>query len=960
VTARSRDAQGNQVVASSTMWVSSTEYVSWRQQNSNRIDLIPDAEQYSVGDTAEILITSPFQGSAEALVTVERGDVLLTEHVTLTSNSFVYEVPITPEFAPNIYVSVMLVKGVDENNPVAAFRMGIVQLGVDNGQKELAVSVEPDREQAGPGEEVSYTVRVTDFNGDPVEAEVGVGLTDLASLSVGEPNSGPLLPFFYGQQGLAVRTATPLTINTDLITQTIFETIKGGGGGFGEGGLFDIRQQFVDTAYWNPALVTGADGTATFTVTLPDNLTTWRLDARAVTSGTDGNTLVGQTTLDLISTKPLLVRPVTPRFFVVGDEVVLAAIVNNNTPEAMDVEVAIQGTGVTFTDGAAQTVNVPASGRVRVEWPVTVDDVTNVDLTFFANGGDGAYTDASKPPLGQGDERLIPIYRYQVPEVVGTAGLLREGGSRTEGVALPRTMEVTDGELDISLEPSLAATTLEGLDYLENFPHQCIEQTVSRFLPNIITYRALDSLGVDDPALRANLDDAVDFALQRLYAAQKVDGGWGWFVQDESNPLTTAYALIGLVEARNQGYPVSDEVIARAQDYLRTTFVVPGLNIEAWRLNRQAFVLYALAHSGSPDVARTASLYDARERLDIYAQAFLAQALHAIDPTDTRLDVLASDLISSATLSATGASWHEDERDVYNWNTDTRTTAIVLDTLILLRPDNELLPNVVRWLVSARTADGWETTQETAWAVMALTDWMVLSGELQPDYSFSAALNGEELASGAATPANVTEATELSVAVRDLLVDEVNSLVIERTDGAGVLYYTAHLRSFLPVPEVEPVNRGIILERRYTLLDGESDTPVTEARVGDVVQVRLTIIAANPLHYVVIEDPIPAGAEAVNPDLATSAQVGTQPELNRENPLSQGWGYWWFSNIEFRDEKVVLYSTYLPAGTYEFVYSMRAGLPGTYNVIPPTGLEFYFPEVYGRGAGSTFTILPAE
>ena len=83
----------------------------------------------------------------------------------------------------------------------------------------------------------------------------------------------------------------------------------------------------------------------------------------------------------------------------------------------------------------------------------------------------------------------------------------------------------------------------------------------------------------------------------------------------------------------------------------------------------------------------------------------------------------------------------------------------------------------------------------------------------------------------------------------------------------------------------------------------------------------------------------------------TSQQIGTQPELNPADPLSQGWGWWFFSNIEFRDQKVVLSSTYLPAGTYEYVYTIRAGLAGTYNVIPPTGSEFYFPEVYGRERG---------
>jgi alpha-2-macroglobulin len=951
------DENGTEVYSANTVYVSGEDYVAWRQQNSNRIDLIADSDLYTVGDTAEILITSPFQGETQALVTVERGDVLFTDVITMETNSFVYNLPITEDYAPNVFVSVLIVKGVDENNPVAAFRAGMVQLAVDNEQKEIILSVEAyqDGEPADvaePGETLTYLVTATDFEGNPVEAEIGVALTDLASLSIGEPNSGPLLNYFYGQQGLSVKTATPLTINTDQITQTTLDTIKGGGGGFGEGGIFDIREEFIDTPYWNATVVTDENGEATFDVTLPDNLTTWRLDARAVTSGEDGLTLVGGETYDLISTKPLLIRPVTPRFFIVGDQSTLAAIVNNNTGEDQFVEVTLAFDGLSNVDNPIQSALIPDGTRQRFEWQVTVDDVNAVDLTFFAAAPE--YTDASRPPLGRESDGLLPVYRYEAPETVGTAGVLREAGEVTEQIALPQTMEVTQGELSVSLEPSLAATTIDGLEYLENFPYQCTEQTVSRFFPNVVTYGALASLELDDPALEANLNAAVNFALQRLYAEQHVDGGWGWFVQDQSNALVTAYALLGLNAAQEAGFPVNEDAINNAQRYLQTTFIVPGLDVATWRLNRQAFVLYTLAETGEPDVARTATLYESRDRLAYYAKAYLAMALHTIDPADSRINTLMSDLFNGAVVSATGTHWEEPERDPYNWNTDTRTTAIMLEALVRLSPDSELIPNVVRWLVSARTADAWETTQETAWAVMALTDWMVISNELNADYSFSAALNGETLAESQATRENIRESTDLVVQVADLLRDQANALTISRSEGEGNLYYTAHLRVFLPVPEIEPLNRGIILERRYTLPG--SDEPITSAAVGELVQARLTIIVPNDLNYAVIEDPIPAGADAVNPDLATSQQIGTRPELDRADPLGQGWGWWWFSNIDFEDEKVVLYATYLPAGTYEFVYTIRPGLPGVYNVIPPVGYEFYFPEVYGRGAGSTFTI----
>ncbi|HLA45434.1 MAG TPA: alpha-2-macroglobulin family protein, partial [Aggregatilineales bacterium] len=552
---KTRDDRSNQIQSSTFMWVSGSEYVSWRQQNSNRFDLITNADSYKVGDTAEILIASPFQGETVALVTIERGDILQHDVIHMQTNSEVYRLPITDEHAPNIFVSVIIVKGVDEDNPYAQFRMGLTQLSVDTERLVLNIEITPDvdieaGEFAGPGDDVTYKVKTTDWEGNPVSAEVGIGVTDLAVLSIASPNSGTLMDYFYHETGVAVRTSTPLSVSVDQTTQTIIDTVKGGGGGGDDAGIFDIRQEFVDTPGWKPDLVTDENGEGEYTVTLPDNLTTWRLDARAITRGSeDDPMLVGQTITDVLSTKPLLVRPLTPRFMVVDDVIEFGAIVNNNTGETQTVEISMQGTGFLLEDENAeltQTVEIPASGRQRVNWTLRVLDVPYIDVTFFASGNDGAYTDATRPTAGTGDDRILPVYKYEVPETVGTAGLLTESGSRSELIALPHRFDVTQGELTIKVDRSLAGATVDGLDYLENFPHQCIEQTVSRFLPNVMTLSAFTQLGLFDPELKANLDEAVNFAIQRLYSSQKVNGGWGWFPQSESSAIVTAYALIGL------------------------------------------------------------------------------------------------------------------------------------------------------------------------------------------------------------------------------------------------------------------------------------------------------------------------------------------------------------------------------------------------------------------------------
>jgi len=283
--------------------------------------------------------------------------------------------------------------------------------------------------------------------------------------------------------------------------------------------------------------------------------------------------------------------------------------------------------------------------------------------------------------------------------------------------------------------------------------------------------------------------------------------------------------------------------------------------------------------------------------------------------------------------------------------------------LARLQPENALAPNVVRWLMVTRKEGRWETTQETAWALIALTDWMVATGELEADYTWRVALNGELLGEGIANADNLDQAVELRVQVADLLRDQVNRLLLERPaptgdqTGKGRLYYTAHLRYYLPVEEVKALDRGILVTRQYELAE-EPDKPISQAQVGDVIRVRLTIVAPHSLYYLVVEDPLPAGCEAIDVSLRTTSGAYEQgPRMERQDVESPWWFWWWQpSHSELRDEKVALFSTYLRRGTYEYSYLMRASLPGEFLAMPSHAYEMYFPEVFGRSDGGRFVI----
>ena len=378
-------------------------------------------------------------------------------------------------------------------------------------------------------------------------------------------------------------------------------------------------------------------------------------------------------------------------------------------------------------------------------------------------------------------------------------------------------------------------------------------------------------------------------------------------------------------------------------------------NDATWQYNRHAFLLYVLARGNQLDAGQTNYIYERRTQLSLYGEAYLAQTMYMLDPTDKRIDSLMSDLGSATVISAAGAHWEESDVDYWNWNTDLRTTAIVLDTFVQIDPSNPVTANAVRWLMAHRNSGHWQSTQETAWSLISLTDWLAASKEYETDYQFAIGLNGNPLQQGQATPANLLDTVTLKVALKDLLKDEVNYLVLTRGDGTGNLYYSAYLSATLPVEQVQPLDQGISVSRQYyELTDTKNKTPITEAARGDLVRVRVTVVAPAALHYAVIDDPLPAGLEAIDTSLATDTAVPTVYTL--QDYSERGWGWWYFDHIELRDEKVVLSAQYLPAGTYVYTYLARASTAGTFKVIPTTASEFYFPDVAGRGAGSLFIV----
>ncbi|MFO3797490.1 MAG: hypothetical protein ACK8QZ_09450, partial [Anaerolineales bacterium] len=242
--------------------------------------------------------------------------------------------------------------------------------------------------------------------------------------------------------------------------------------------------------------------------------------------------------------------------------------------------------------------------------------------------------------------------------------------------------------------------------------------------------------------------------------------------------------------------------------------------------------------------------------------------------------------------------------------------------------------------------------QETTWTLLALTRWLEISGELKSNYQFGLGLNGNLLERKQVTPENIFEKLIRRIPGSELLQGQ-NTLSILRTSGPGTLFYAAYMEYALPAEQITSQDHGILVERTYYRLDNLKK-PVTEVARGDLVQVRLTLILPKDRFYVIVEDALPAGLEPIDATLLTAAQVPERFEVMDYE--RQGWGQWYFNYRQIYDDRIVFSADYLPAGTYVLTYLARAGVSGTFHVLPTRAWEFYFPDVSGRSNGLIFTI----
>ena len=771
-----------------------------------------------------------------------------------------------------------------------------------------------------------------------------------------------------------------------------------------------VRSDFRSTILWQPDVHTDSNGTASVKVKYPDSLTTWQATARVATAGNQFGIGNAATT----TKQPLIVRLQAPRFFVVGDQVTVSGVINNNTNQSLNVSTVLKAEGLTISRLVVEgtpiqsdqaTVEVKAGSEARVDWLVAVTNAGEAKLKVEARGD--KYSDAM--------EKDYTVYEHGIAKFLSRSGKMR-ANSVAVTLDLPAARRADTTTLSVQVAPSLAVTMLDALPYLIDYPYGCTEQTMSRFLPAAITAKTLRDLGLKPETVMGRVFGGIEpetaqqthtqgkrdlrelnaitkQSLERLYNFQHADGGWGWWKEGESDHFMSAYVLWGLALARDAGIEIKPDVAERAAAYLDRELVEEESNpdSQAWMLHALSLHRAALKESELTEFQAKAfaNLYNNRDRLNAYTRALLALSAHYFGKTaeartlvrnlengvklDSKPDTSIVQREGQASDPSVMATAHWGEDGIYwRWSDGgVEATSFALRALLAIDPQNKLIEPVTNWLIKNRRGAQWSNTRDTAIVVLTLNDYLRKSGEVSPSLGYELLVNGQSVATRQLDADQAPAGPSKFAIPQQLIRNGANSIEIRRTSGSGPIYFSAEARFFSLEEPLTPAGNEIFVRRQYyklvnhpTLLKGIVSERVLlrdgeTVQSGERVEVVLTIEAKNNYEYLLFEDLKPAGLEAVQlrsgenvfvKEIKAGALNSSKSEIMNYTDTTDFTGRTRWVYQELRDRKVALFIDKLPEGVWQVSYAMRAEVPGGFHALPVLGHAMYVPEIRTNGA----------
>ena len=969
--ATARESAGRFAVTRTSFYALGDGYTAWARFDHNRIELVPEKKTYRPGETARIMIQSPWE-QATALVTTEREGIRSHRQFTLTSTQASITIPITESDIPNVFVSVLLIKGRSQaaapagasptGGPYAiedtsdpgkpAFRLGYVELQVEDASKRLGVTIKANKEEYRPANTANVVLSVKDQAGRGTRSEVTLWAVDYGVLSLTAYQTPDVLKSVYVDKSLQVLTADS---RQRIVSRRVL-TPKGdseGGGGGGDTGAGTLRKDFRVLAFWLGSVITDANGAAKVDVKLPESLTTYRIMAVAA----DRDSRFGSSAAEVRINKPLTLKPTFPRFLAVGDRAHFGAVVTSQLASAGEAAVTIKSLDpdvLDFPGGTQQALRMAANGSSEARFDAIGKKIgrARVQMTVKLANETDAFED------------VIPVEVLVSPETVAAYGEAADTKA-IEKLALPKDVVPGFGGLQVEMSSTAMVGLGEGARYLVEYPYGCAEQRASRVLAMLLAADLGDAFSL--PGIEtAKMRPAVQQTLKELELYQCSSGGFAYWpgACRTVSPYLTAYILNVFKRATDLKYAVDAGVRDRAYSYLERELAAPQPANEGWWPSYtawQAFAVKVLVEGGRTQDSNLNRLYGYRERMPVFALAYLHDALMARrGPASAETNARLADLrrrMMNAILPEGGSAHVEELSDPYLlwfWNSNVRSTAIVLRSLVHGDVTDAPIRQMVRWMMSVRKNGRWGNTQENAHAMESLVAYYRKHESVVPDFTAVVALGDQELMRqefrGRSTE-SVSKQTAMNQLAARASSPAAEPLTFTR-EGTGTLFYTARLRYAADQLFQDGLDNGFRIERSYSpYVEDRAAPPATSFKAGDLVRVTLKLDLTKERRYVAVTDPLPAGFEPVESWFASTAAT-LRASQDDQGEVEQDWSAWWrrggFDHVERHDDRVLLFATRLSEGSHEFTYIVRATTAGTFRTAPSRAEEMYEPEVFGR------------
>ncbi|MDF9826490.1 uncharacterized protein YfaS (alpha-2-macroglobulin family) [Ereboglobus sp. PH5-10] len=888
----------------------------------------------------------------------------------------------------------------------------------------LRVDIEPVPEKSRPGDRAEAQIMVRDSHGRPAVAEIAVAVSDQAVDALAGDARNPEImeastmwhcaPAQIARTmsrrahtgPLALRDARPgALLNPSGRTMSfgglLHETEVGRVFGLDDGESLGhaanamsstmstrIRRHFSSTAFWAPEVLTDMQGRASVAFNYPDNLTRWSISALAV--DIDGNRF-GTGRAFTQTTLPFQARLQTPRFLIEGDRAMISARLVNRTDTAVSAEAFVMPSGAAMfplgmTIGPVRK-NIPVQAETVVTWPEVMATWPG-DATFTLTAKTESETD--------GMALTIPVLEDGVSQQIATsARLAGDAKEHTFMLTLPAQLNRNRLNATLQLSPNQAGAMFGALPYLINYPYGCVEQTMSRFLPAVMIRKTFADLGVSNDVLekrimaggktRTSLDDIVRRGLDRIVMAERDDGGFGWWPDSRrADAWMTVYVAWGLALAEEAGIAVSQDLRDRTHEAIEELILkdktIPN-DTSAWMLGVVAHAGLRLdKHKQQDDEDKELRdvferVYEQREKLSSAGRASLLLASSRFASPDQRAVLLRNLENGARRVRADGMG------DTVHWGSTSgywraadgavESTALMLIALLRIDAAHPHVEPAVNWLVLNRRGTAWENTRATAFALIALNQYMKQRAGESAGAQMEILINGNTWRTITLDLAALLagETCELPIDA-PLLRENDNAITLRRLSGSSPVYAVALATAWARGDSLKPASHLVAVSRDFTRqkvtrtvtgavridpmpMSGSENA----AQAGEQVVARVKLDVPNDLEYVMIAVPKPAGCEPINARSGWDARLvrvdgkkdpiadefddDDDDDFDDESARVRGHRIY----REEHDDHSAFFLDHVEAGEWEIRFTMRAITPGDFRALPVKVEAMYVPEI---------------